>query len=213
MQIRIEPSGDNYTVSKPLLCGESEYFRAMLEGGFVEGGQKTVAMKEIDGVVSARSMEALLQWLYLRRVRFETAAAGEKMEAAIEVARLADMVEMGGLERYMGEYIKEVLVTPKDEWGLWGGAGALVTLQHIEAASLLPQGHEVGRILGRAMVGEYACQKGHRFRGKMAEYPRFAANVLEAMVELLGKVEFGKNQGSYKDPLTGNKITMRRFQE
>ncbi|KAJ5982117.1 hypothetical protein N7451_012217 [Penicillium sp. IBT 35674x] len=139
-------------------------------------------------------MEALLQWLYLRRVRFETAAAAEKMEAAIEVARLTDMVEMEGLRRYMGEYIKEVLVTEEDGWAVWGERGRC-------------------RVLARAMVGDYACQKDHRLRGKLGEYPRFVADLLEEMVELLGKVEFGKNEGSYKDPLTGSKVTVRRFQE
>lgn len=57
VKIRVNPSGDEYTVSKPLLCRESAYFSAMFEGEFLEGHQQTAILDEMEGVISARSLD------------------------------------------------------------------------------------------------------------------------------------------------------------
>lgn len=107
--VRMSKSKSNlvtkYTVSKRLLCEESPYFSAMFEGEFSEGQQQTATLEELEGVVSVRSLEALLQWLYLRKVKFNLEDPGDQLSAAIEFARLADMRNITGMESQPAQYI------------------------------------------------------------------------------------------------------------
>ncbi|KAJ5460772.1 uncharacterized protein N7458_002324 [Penicillium daleae] len=111
--IRLVPSNTEYKVPKPLICKDSSYFAAMFESEFIEGQTKTVDMKEIEDVVSPRSMEALLQWLWHRRVRFDN-KPGDQISAAIELCRLADMCNIKGLGAEMALSIKNVLIANRD---------------------------------------------------------------------------------------------------
>lgn len=123
VKIRIDSSDIEYTVSKPLLCRESTYFSAMFDGEFSEGQEQTATLEEIEGVVSARSLEALLQWLYLRRVRFDLKETEDQISAAIELVRLSDMCNITGVESHMAQYIKDILIanpkprpSPYEKW-------------------------------------------------------------------------------------------------
>ncbi|CRL26906.1 BTB/POZ fold [Penicillium camemberti] len=91
VNIHIQPSNRKYTVSKSLLCTESEVFTSMFQGSFRESQEQTATLQEIDGVLSIQSFEALLQWIYLRIIRFDLESPREKLSAAIELARLAGM--------------------------------------------------------------------------------------------------------------------------
>jgi len=63
--------------------------RATFEGTFQEGEQQSTTSTEMDGVVSIRSFELLLQWLYLGRVNFGELTPEEAVTATIEFVRLA----------------------------------------------------------------------------------------------------------------------------
>ena len=65
--IRIGEHGPAYQVSKDILCADSPYFSAMFATGhFKEGAKSSGVLEEIEGVVTPRSFQALVQW-YVRR--------------------------------------------------------------------------------------------------------------------------------------------------
>ncbi|KAJ5611231.1 hypothetical protein N7510_007950 [Penicillium lagena] len=120
VKIRIESAPCEYTVSKDLLCSRSSYFSAMFEGKFQEGEQQTAILEEVKDVVSVQSFEALLQWLYLGRVKFGVKDPDLQISAIIEFASLADMCSISGMESQMAQRIKEILCAnpgPRTEWG------------------------------------------------------------------------------------------------
>jgi hypothetical protein len=92
--VRIRPGAETYNVSKTLLCHHSPYFRAMFEGQFKEAGEKSAKLEEVPGVVTNRSFELLLQWLYLGRFILGKESPRDRITAMIELARLADMTEI-----------------------------------------------------------------------------------------------------------------------
>jgi hypothetical protein len=79
----------------------------MFEGNFAEGEQQVATLKEMEGVVSVHSFEALIQWLYLRRLQFDCQGPENQISASIELARLADMCNITGIESQMVQYIKD----------------------------------------------------------------------------------------------------------
>ncbi|TAQ89347.1 hypothetical protein B7494_g2347 [Chlorociboria aeruginascens] len=83
VSIRIGSGRHEYKLPNALLCKQSEYFAAMLEGPFKEGEEQSTTLEEIDGVVTPRSFQMLVhtllqQSLYLKGI------------LAFEVLRLAD---------------------------------------------------------------------------------------------------------------------------
>jgi hypothetical protein len=64
--IRIGSASHEYRLPKALLCRQYPYFAAMFEEGhFKEGAEQSTTLEEIDGVVSTRSFEMLMQWVCL----------------------------------------------------------------------------------------------------------------------------------------------------
>ncbi|KAJ5244309.1 hypothetical protein N7489_004405 [Penicillium chrysogenum] len=116
VKIRIEPSNREYTVSKTLLCNESPVFSAMFKGNFRESQEETATLQEMDGVVSIQSIEALLQWLYLRTIHFDIDNEFHERHivAAVELARLAEMYGFTEIESQITRYIKSSDATFKD---------------------------------------------------------------------------------------------------
>ncbi|CEO60860.1 hypothetical protein PMG11_05356 [Penicillium brasilianum] len=163
--VKIKLKADTeYTVSKPLLCKESPYFAAMFESNFIEGQTQTVEMEEIEGVISARSFPAFLQWLYHRRIRFDTVEPEALITAAIELSRWVDMFNVDELETEMADYIARVLLAnpkpPTEESPDMDVNTYVLTEQHVRSAGCLPQGHRVRLVIAQASVegffeGEY----------------------------------------------------------
>ncbi|KAJ5937051.1 hypothetical protein N7466_003501 [Penicillium verhagenii] len=110
VKIQIRSSHHEYEVSKNILCRNSTYFAAMFEGKFQEGRQQTATLQEMSGVVSVRSFESLIQWLYLGIVKFDYNGPEDGISAAIELVRLADMCNITGMECSMAQHIKDILV-------------------------------------------------------------------------------------------------------
>ncbi|KAL4860661.1 hypothetical protein BDV12DRAFT_94060 [Aspergillus spectabilis] len=88
----------------------------MFEGNFAEAKQ-VATLEEVEGVVSVRSLEALIQWLYLRRIQFDCEGPEDQISATIELVRLADMCNITGMESQMAQYIKAILVANPDPRG------------------------------------------------------------------------------------------------
>jgi hypothetical protein len=126
------------------------------ENEFKEGQEQKAALDKVEGVVSAQSLEALLQWLYLGTVKFDLEIPKDQVSAAIELARFADMCQITGLESEMARYIKDILIANPEPGPFTGRRVDVITYYlepwHIISATLLPEGHSVRQILARVSV-------------------------------------------------------------
>jgi hypothetical protein len=94
----------------------------MFGGNFAEGEQQLAKLSEMEGVKPVRGFEALIQWLYIRRIHFDSKGPGDQVSAAIELVRLADLCNITGMESEMAQHIKDILVANPDP----GSKGSLV---------------------------------------------------------------------------------------
>ena len=82
----------------------------MFEGPFKEGEKQSTTLEEINGVVTPRSLQMLIQWVCLGRVVFRECAPDVAIATAIEFARLADMCHITGIEPFTAEHIKAIIL-------------------------------------------------------------------------------------------------------
>ncbi|KAJ5741203.1 uncharacterized protein N7511_008520 [Penicillium nucicola] len=217
VKIRIDFSDHEYTVSKGLLCAESSYFSAILEKQDPGSQQQTATLSKVEGIVSRQSVEALIQWLYLRMVIFDVEDPGDQISAAIELVRLADLCSVSGLEPQMARFIKKILVAhpnPQSE-GFWRHVDTntyCLTPQHIAAASHLPQGHLVRRILAAASVEGYLRDQNHKFAEETQEYPSFGADLLWEVGMALNEIK-PTRKVAFKDPISGHRAEIKTGRE
>ncbi|KGO54721.1 Uncharacterized protein PEX2_072040 [Penicillium expansum] len=211
--IRIQ-NGREYTVSKELLCAESPVFTAMFEGPFREAQEQTVNLEEMEGVISQRSLEALLQWLYLGVVKFDIETPGEHISAAIELARLADKYGVTRIEPQLSNIIKDTILanpdptatekfTPIDNNTYW------LNDQDIISASFLRDGHPVRPLLAQASVKGFLQNRKHKFAKIAQEYPRFGADLLHEVSLALSTLR-PHNTVDFEDPIDRKRWYMRR---
>ncbi|KAJ5400825.1 hypothetical protein N7465_011314 [Penicillium sp. CMV-2018d] len=207
VKIHIQPSNREYTISKNLLCGESPVFSAMFEGSFRESQEQTATLQEMEGVISVQSIEALLQWLYLRTIKFDLENPGEQLSAAIELARLADKYEITGIENQTAKYIKDTILHNQhpivDDGTMldiinrntyWLEAGDIIS------GILLHYGHPVRRALASASVGGFLQGKEYKFAGITQEYPKFGADLLHEVGLALNTLN-ESHRAIFKDPI------------
>ena len=114
-------------------------------------------LEEMEYVIWVRSVQALIQWLYCRVVKFSIEDPGEHITAAMELVRLADKYDIVGLETEMGEYIREIIVANPHPMGTNSASRRdtntyWIAHEHIISASYLRHGHPVRRILAKASV-------------------------------------------------------------
>ncbi|KAL2824206.1 hypothetical protein BDW59DRAFT_172953 [Aspergillus cavernicola] len=191
VKIRINPSDNEYTISKSLLCTESPVFSAMFEGKFLESQQQTATLDEMEGVVSVRSVEALFQWLYLRLVKFDIEDPREHISAAMEL---------------------DILITnphPKsnDFWKHVDTNTYSLTPDHIISGTFLPQGHPVRRILAAASVEGYLQSEDHKFVEETQDYPTFGADLLQEIRIALNGLKPARRV-NFEDPISGRRTDL-----
>lgn len=209
VKIQINSSDREFEVSKQLLCKESTYFRAMFGGNFAEGEQQLAKLNEMEGVISVRGFEALIQWLYIRRIHFDSKEPGDQVSAAIELVRLADMCNMTGMEFEVAQYIKNILASNPDP----RSKGSLVrhvdtntyclTRQHIISATFLPHGHLVRGILAAASVEGYLRDGSYKFVPETHEHPTFGADLLQEVRSTLHGIKSTQWETTFEDPISG----------
>ncbi|KAJ5628274.1 hypothetical protein N7490_010502 [Penicillium lividum] len=214
VKIQISSSDHKYEISKYLLCKDSTYFTAMFEGNFAEGEQQVATLQELEGVVSVQSFEALIQWLYLRRIQFDCEGPEDQISAAIEFVRLADMCHIVGIESQMARYIKDILIAnpdPRNNDFLERHIDTntyYLTRQHIIWASFLPPGHSVRRVLAAASVEGYLRGANYKFVQETQEHPTFGADLLQEVRSTLGGLKVSKRVTSLEDPISGTEISI-----
>lgn len=201
----------NTICPSPLIYKQSSYFAAMFESEFTEGQIQAVDMKELHGVVSSQSITALIQWLYHRRVRFNTEHPEEQITTAIELSRLADMCDVQGVGANMAEFIKDVLLiaNPKpypsrNEYNDLNTHS--ITEEHIDSATFLPQGHPMRCILAAASVEGFFKSKKYKPAEQARKQPTFGADLLEAARGTLCTLTYSECYMKVRDPVTGEQI-------
>ncbi|PKY07188.1 hypothetical protein P168DRAFT_90037 [Aspergillus campestris IBT 28561] len=209
VKLRIQPTNKEYTISKSLLCAESPVFSRMFNGEFIESQQQTATLEETDDGVSVRSLEALFQWLYQHTVRFAIKDPGEHISAAMELARLADMYEINGLETTLAQYIRNIIKHNPDP--MTGGYCRHVdtntyclTQDHIASATLLPRGHPVRSVLAAASVEGFLRHADYKFCEEAQAYPSFGADLLQEIRLVLHKLE-PRAAAKFEDPISGER--------
>ncbi len=173
VKLRIGNKGHEYKLSKALLCRQSKYFAATFEGAFREGEDQSTTLAEIYGVISTRSFELLVQWIYHGRVIFGELELTEAITATIEFARIADMCAVTGMESLMAERIKAIIIANpvRDSDKYYSEPrGPLeydntycLASEHITSAADLPDGHPVHHTLAAACVEGYLLNDDHKF--------------------------------------------------
>jgi hypothetical protein len=168
----------------------------------------------MEGVVLVQSLEAFLQWLYLRKISFDLDKPENLISAAIELARFADMCRITGIESEIAEYFKQILITNPDPDPVGIGINVntyFLTSQHIASTTFLPRGHAFRRILAAAMVERSLLREDDILTQQIYKYPTFGADLLEEVRKTLKGLSIGKYVATYKDPLNGHEKKLSCF--
>lgn len=194
-----------------MICAESPVFSAMFEGNFQESHTLTTELEEMKDIVSVRSVEALIMWLYLRTVRFDITDNTECVSAALELARLADMYKIIKLgenvaqyieDKVHGPYVSQLLfekpsVTRTKDGVRWVDYPALwlnfrtpwISSEHIISATALPYGHPVRKILAFASIRDYLVDNTDKFSKLIEAHPSFGADILQQVRPALRQLD------------------------
>ena len=214
VKIRIGSASHEYTLPKDLLCTQVPYFKGMFkEEQFKEGIDLSATLPEEDGVVSTRSFEMLVQWVCHNRIVLGDLPTTEAIDAIIEFARLADMYIIKGLESSMANNLKQIILADKTiQNSVFANPPDQntyhLTLEHIRAGVLLPEGHAVRKVLASAAVKGYLLRDRRQFFQDIQSLPDFAVDLLGEVGVALHSLELEKRGMSFKDPLSGRRINL-----
>lgn len=127
----------------------------MFKGNFRESQEETATLQEMDGVVSIQSIEALLQWLYLRTIHFDIDNEFHERHivAALELARLAEMYGFTEIESQITRYIKSRFAKCGYRHNKYPTSRAVLPdTDTWILGTFLRDGHPVRRIMAQALV-------------------------------------------------------------
>lgn len=209
--VKIKIGAATYDVSKSLVCKHSPYFAAMFKANFKEGEDQSAVLEEVEGVVSNRSIQLLLQWLYLGRVILGKESPAEWISAMIELARLADMLSIDSMESPITEYIRSTILAnppPDNRWFRDPNTNVHhITPGNIDAASHLPKEHSVRMLLVKAAIEAYLRCDDFKFSEELRNVPDFAADILGELKIALKSVTLEQyTPCHFKDPLSREKL-------
>ncbi|KAI2794412.1 hypothetical protein POX_a01011 [Penicillium oxalicum] len=225
--ICFQPSGVEYRIRKEVLIAPSTYFRIMFDH-FLEGQTDRVVLEEIDGVVSPRGFEILMEWIYSNAIEIPDAKTpGEYLTAAIEVARLAEYFQIGDIEDKISEELAYQIRqanpskpcagfdAPHDRIRsrIRGGFRSIVkdnsymanlydvwiTEKHIRSAVQLRKGHGVRRILAAVSAGALLDAPDQKFARRSRECPDFGDDLLMELRETILSLELCYMEDTAKD--------------
>jgi hypothetical protein len=189
----------------------------MFEGPFMEGEEQATTLEAINGVVTPRSFQMLVQWVCLGRVVFRECAPDVAITTAIEFARLADMCRITGMESLMAEYIKAIILAnpaPEDmnfnKWRAPDTNTDCLTSQHIISAVALPEGHPVRAILAAATVEGFLRQHNYKFQREASSVPEFSVDLLKAVRATIESITIEYNATTFEDPISRVRLELRR---
>jgi hypothetical protein len=185
----------------------------MFNGGFKEGKEDIVKLDELEGVVSVRSFELLIQCIYIGRVIVEKTTLAEEIEAIVEFARLADFCQVESMEKLLAERIKALIGTKTDLTKYWNPSPdnntKYITSRAILWASFLPDDHAVRNTLAAASVEGYLLSNEHKFHKETRSIHNFAVDLPKEVKRTLGTLTGDRNTGVFfKDPISGGSVSL-----
>lgn len=213
--VKVKIGSATYEVSQKLLCRDSQYFRAAFNGAFKEGEEQSIVLKEIEGVVSSRSFELFLQWLYLGHIILGEENLEDKISAIVEFARFADMLGVTNLESELAEYIKTAVLSHSQmDWTSTADFNVRhINYQHIYGATRLPVGHKLRLIFAQAAIESFVNSNIFKFHDDVQNIPEFAADILRELRPTLATFIHTKRSIEFTDPLSGKTKALHRFQK
>lgn len=164
----------------------------------------------LEGVVSVQSFENL-EWLYTGHLRFPLKSEKEKEQevtALVELARLADMCHINGLELELAQGMTRILLGNEEMYQatlklLPGLNTSSITKEHTISAMCLPEKHPVRDVLALASIEGYLRVDDFRLSEVFRECPIFAADLLERIRPVCASVTCEFSVTYFKDPLSG----------
>lgn len=181
-----------------------------MNSGFKEGLSQIVTLEEMKGVITERSLEALIQWIYTGKIKFnaeDVKSPTRHISAILEFVRLADMRAMTGMESQMVQTIEDIVrsnlaglkIFPSDI----SANTYFIATEHILSAELLPTVHPVRRVLARASVDGYLrSRETFKFAPQLKTCLKFAADLLAEVGQALDKTKFIQGRLCFQDPIT-----------
>jgi len=201
-----------YSLPKGLLCKQSKFFSRAFEGDFKEGKEQRVALSEEIGVVSNRGFQCIIQWLLVGWVNFGQGPSEQGVTDALELARLADMLEIFGVESLAADRIeiiiksyKESPVPPPD----FGRNTSFINHEHVASGVYLPVGHPIRHVLARAAVEGMLQLEDHKFVKEIEKLPDFALDVFREVQTTLRDFTSDRRGIYFKDPIRGDRVPFK----
>lgn len=134
-----------------------------------------------------------------RKVVLDSRTIEDEIMALIDLARLADHCEIYGLEEDLSAKIKQILLESIQERGNPDGISTILRASHFSAASQLPFGHPVRRVMAAAAVPAFIRCEPFYLCSEVTSTPSLALDLLEQLQPILRNC---RSNTSYEDPLT-----------
>lgn len=213
---------------RAVLVSQSQYFSRIFNGNFSEANEQSATMEELDGILSTRSFEVLLLWLYTGKIKCGTQEPGSKAATLIEFARLADMYGIIQVEARIAKQLRKIINqeiaykgsvdkesedgSPTDNEDDPDANTHCFTAEDIRSVVNLPMGHRVRSLVAAASVAGFLLKKDYRFAKVAQEVPVFAADLLAQVHATIGGVQYDSTWMAYvTDPVTKRLLYLTKW--
>lgn len=214
VKIQLNPFGAEYTLSRAVLVSRCPYIARMFSGSFREGIEQYATIEEIEGVISVKSFEVLLTWLYLGTIGCAIQEPGAKTSALIKFARLSDMFGINKVGPKVAILLKETLIAnpPPYEPRRPDANTRHLTPEDIRSVFNLPMGHRVRSLIAAASVAGFLSKKDHQFAKVAREVPTFGADLLVQVQATLGGIQYDSSWMAHvTDPITKRPLYLTKL--
>lgn len=169
--------------------------------------------------MSEQSLETLIQWLYMSKVKYDLKDdedLTEHISAIIEFVRLADMCGVTGMESQMAQHVDNVLVVHQAPRLLgnrvsFNNNTFAISSEHIFGAESLPKGHPVRCVLAKVSVKGFLQSQNYKFASEVDVCPKFASDLLGEVRCVLKTVKPIKGYSCFQDPIAHKWFKLHDF--
>ena len=216
VKLRLVPSGSEYEVALDLIREKSLYFANMFQDCFIEGAEGEATLEEIDGVVSPRSIEGLLEWMYREKIILKSTDLQDQLSEGLELLRMADMCDVYGMEQVFTDHMQNFLRNVDLKERL-----KAILPQHIESVSLLPRSHPFRPVMAKVLA--LSVIENKKLSLSVSKYPSICADILGELRTIFHSASVTSTRGkrmqnvfvTYRDPISCGSIRIhnREFEQ
>lgn len=128
----------------------------------------------MDGVVSTRSLEHLLEWVYMETLSFTSEKPSDLFSEALELLRISDMCDVHGIEKLLVDFVSGLLTKSST-------VNSTILPQHIKSISLLPKGHPIRPIIARRLASALLDGQDFQYLDEISIYPSIGADIIKTI--------------------------------